>query len=180
MGIVSNLVLFKIVWLASLIGAGTQRPWLGLLLLLGFLAWHFRGSKSRVADALLLLTAALTGLVVDTLFIQAGFLIYAEPMPWAQIAPFWILVMWMNFALTLNASMRWLQGRYIVSAMLGAIGGPLAYLAGIELGAAQWNAPPAAVMGSIGLTWAIAVPLLAATAARLNQKKEKKVPGLAL
>jgi hypothetical protein len=35
-------------------------------------------------------------------------------------------------------------------------------------------------MGGIGLTWAIAVPLLAATAARLNQKTEKKVPSLAL
>ncbi len=164
---IANILFFKGVWFGSLFGAGTGRPWLGLVLLCAFAAWHFAHSRHREADLWLLGAAALTGLLLDTLFLQLGVLDYAHPLPSSQLAPFWIVVMWMNFALTLNLSMRWLQGRYLLSAALGLIGGPLAYIAGVELGAADWGMRTVNALVVIGIAWALAVPLLSGFAHRM-------------
>jgi hypothetical protein len=165
-----NLLFFKGVWLGSLIGAGSGRPWLGLLLLSGFLVWHLFHSEHRRVDLYLLAAAGVTGLVLDTLFLQLGVLNYAHPLPSADLAPFWIVLMWMNFALTLNLSMRWLQGRYWLAAAMGLAGGPLAYIAGVELGAAQWAMTTGSALLVIGLAWSLAVPLLAGFAHRLMSR----------
>ena len=127
-----NLAGFKLVWFFSLLGAGTGKPWLGAALLGVFMALHFAVSASRRVDLLLVAAAVMTGAVLDTIFARTGTLIYAEHLPWTGFAPFWILVMWANFALTLNMACRWLHGRYILAAAVGAIGGPVAYLAGIN------------------------------------------------
>ena len=166
MHVALNLLFFKTVWLASLIGAGTAKPWLGLLLLAGFAAWHFTVSRTPRADATLALAALLTGLVLDTLFIRLGLLAYSEPLPVSGIAPFWVVLMWVNFGLTLNLSMRWLHGRLAAAALLGAIGGPLAYWAGVELNAATLLVEPARMSIIVGACWALAVPLLALAAER--------------
>ena len=77
--------------------------------------------------------------------------------------------MWINFALTLNGSMRWLHGRYLLAAVLGAIGGPLAYVAGVKLGAAALLASSTLVYGALAVVWAGAVPLLVWVTDRVNR-----------
>jgi hypothetical protein len=42
-------------------------------------------------------------------------------------------------AATLRHSLGWLRGRWLVGAVLGAVGGPLAYLGGESLGALILN-----------------------------------------
>jgi len=135
-------------------------PWLGAAALVFFLGWHLRTPVSPRAELALAGVAAGIGLVADTLFARAGILAYAEPWPLPGVAPAWIIIMWMNFALTLNVGMRWLHGRYGLAALLGFFGGPLAYLAGLRLDAAALAAPAPAAYTLIGCTWALAVPLL--------------------
>ncbi len=135
-------------------------PWLGAAALLLFLGWHLRTPVSPRAELALAGVAAGVGLVADTLFAQAGILDYAAPWPVPGAAPAWIIVMWMNFALTLNVALRWLHGRYGLAAALGFFGGPLAYLAGLKLNAAALAAPAPTAYTLIGLTWAVAVPFL--------------------
>jgi hypothetical protein len=55
--------------------------------------------------------------------------------------------------------MSWLKGRFVLAAVLGAIAGPLSYLAGVKLGAAQWGDETQALV-LLGIIWAIAMPLL--------------------
>ena len=133
---IANFVGFQSVWFLSLFGAGTHRAWLGALALAVFTAWHFWSAHNPRAELVLVAIAGTVGLVADTAFIQTRLLAYAEPLPLAGVAPYWILGMWINFALTLNGSLRWLHGRYVLAAVLGAIGGPLAYAAGVKLKAA--------------------------------------------
>lgn len=156
----ANFAAFQTVWLLSLVGAGSGFPWLGPAALLLFMAGHFPGAAAPRADALLVLTAAAAGLCCDTLYIRAGLLAYAAPLPSPALAPFWIVAMWMNFGMTLNESLAWLKDRLLLGALLGAVGGPLAYLAGIRLQAARMTAEPWLVLVVIGLSWAIAVVLL--------------------
>jgi len=83
------------------------------------------------------------------------------------MAPPWILGLWALFATTLNVSLNWLKGRWLVAALLGGIAGPLSYWAGARLGAVVLVEPvPALVALSIG--WAILMPLLMALARRYD------------
>ncbi|MEO8224856.1 MAG: DUF2878 domain-containing protein [Gammaproteobacteria bacterium] len=167
---IANFVGFQSVWFLSLFGAGSHRAWLGALALAIFTAWHFTTAAHRRADVFLIVAACIVGFVVDTTFIQAQLLAYAEPGPFPAVAPYWIIGMWVNFALTLNGSMRWLHGRYWLSAALGAVGGPLAYVAGVRLGAAELLASGPVVYGALAVVWSVAVPVLVLATERANRR----------
>jgi hypothetical protein len=67
--------------------------------------------------------------------------------------------LWMNFAATLNVSMVWLRGRYLLAAVFGAIGGPLAYYGGAKLGATE-ALPSLNGMLVLAVGWGVMTPLL--------------------
>jgi hypothetical protein len=165
----ANFIGFQSVWFLSLFGAGTHRSWLGAIVLAAFTLWHFRATPNPRGEFMIVAAACIVGFIVDTAFIQARLLAYAEPLPFAAVAPYWIIGMWINFALTLNGSLRWLHGRYLLAAGLGAIGGPMAYVAGVKLGAASLLASETIVYGTLAVVWAIAVPLLVAITEWVNR-----------
>jgi hypothetical protein len=53
----------------------------------------------------------------------SGLLAYEGGYGIGWIAPAWITGMWLNFGTTIHASLAWLSDRYLVAAVLGAIGG---------------------------------------------------------
>ena len=67
-------------------------------------------------------------------------------------------MLWMIFAITINHSLVWLKNRKTLTIFFGAIGGPLAYLAGEKLGAITIVDPLSIVLLSLG--WATITPLL--------------------
>jgi Protein of unknown function (DUF2878) len=163
---VLNFIASQVVWFLSLYGAGRGMHWLGSIAFLAFLGAQLRLSPDPRTDAKLAVAAACCGLILDTGYAQAGLLGYAAPLPVAGIAPYWILVMWANFGLTLNSSLRWLQRWLLPAALCAAAGAPPAYVAGVKLGAASTLAPTAVVYTVLAVTWAIAVPVLLALGAR--------------
>ena len=54
----------------------------------------------------------------------------------------------LNFAGTLNSSMKWLRGRYQIGAVLGAIAGPFSYYGGVQWGSVDlgWGFWPAMIV----------------------------------
>ena len=60
--------------------------------------------------------------------------------------------------MTLNHSLKWMQGRIVISILFGLIGGPLAYLAGEKLGAITILSTSSLYILALG--WAIITPLL--------------------
>ena len=102
------------------------------------------------------------------ILIAGGWLRYATPLPWVQLAPVWIIVLWAGFALTLNHSLAFLKQHVLWSLLFGAIGGPLAYLGAARLfNAVEFTAPDMQVVLALGIAWAIATPLLLTIASRL-------------
>jgi hypothetical protein len=83
--------------------------------------------------------------------------------------------LWMAFATTLNHSLRWLASRPWVAALAGAIGGPLAYLAGAKLGALTLAAPTPALILIAGL-WAVAMGLLSLLSGVRAGAASRRVP----
>ena len=62
-------------------------------------------------------------------------------------------------AIALNVTLRWLRYRLWLSSLLGALAGPLAFISGVRLGAAQFvDARPALI--ALALGWGVALPAL--------------------
>jgi hypothetical protein len=75
--------------------------------------------------------------------------------------------MWALFATTLNVSLGWLQGRWVLTVVLGAMAGPLSYWAGVRMGAVQFVEPAQAV-AALAVGWGLATPLLLLLARLFN------------
>ena len=98
------------------------------------------------------------GFLFDGFLLKSELVLYTNHGWSYSITPLWIIVLWMGFAITLNSSLSWLKKKIKLSALFGAIGGPLAYLAGEKLEAVTLMTPIAIIAIVIG--WAIITPLL--------------------
>ena len=163
-----NLLGYQAIWCATVYGAANDRWYLGLALLLPFALWQIGRSRWPRADLALVLLAAVLGFAVDTAFAASGWLRYASPLPAETLAPFWILAMWMAFALTLNHSLAFLKRRLVVATALGALSGPFAYwIADRAWSAIAIGEPAVRTLLALAIAWGALTPLLLAIATRL-------------
>lgn len=173
--VVVNLAAYQAGWLACVLGAANGMPWAGPLVVLAFVGIHLRLSKRPGPEFGLIISAVLIGLVADSVLVFSGLVSYPSGTWIEGFAPYWILAMWAMFATTLNVSMKWLRNRNAMAAALGAVGGPLAYLAGEKLGAITFNQPLFA-LAALAVIWAVAMPLLVALARRMDGMSEIRRP----
>jgi hypothetical protein len=156
------------VWFVAVVGAGRGLAWPGVAAAAAFTAWHLSTAAPASRAWRMVLAAVAVGLLFDGSLARLGWVRYAAPADgaWAALgAPAWILALWVAFALTLTRSLAALQQRLALAALVGAIGGPLAFL-----GAARgWNAvefaePAARALAALAVGWAFALPALAVLA----------------
>ncbi len=155
-----NAIFYQATWLITIAGAARGWWWAGPAALVVFAGWQLAVSSQRRADALLVLYAAVIGFVIDSAFAQASLISYAAATPWAQLAPIWIVALWMSFALTLNHSLAYLKTHALVAAALGGIGAPLAYLAAANWGALAFPASQLPSLILLATVWAVLTPAL--------------------
>lgn len=160
-----NFALFQLGWFASVLLGASRLYWLGPVVVFAILFVHLRSSLDREAERRLIGYALLLGLVWENLLSLGGLILYPNGQIFGVLAPVWILAMWPLLAITLNVSLRWLKGLPAVAALLGAIGGPLAFLAGERLGAAVFPDPYLA-MAVLAIGWAMLFPLLVSLSGR--------------
>lgn len=152
---IGNFVGFQVGWWACALGARDPRPYgvlvMGIVVLLHLLSPLAAGR--RLAELRLLLLAGVLGVVLDGALLHGGALRFpGAPGP---VPPLWMVALWVGFATTLNGSLRWLAGRPLVAAALGALAGPLSYRAGVALGALEVRS-----YGAVALEWSVAMVLL--------------------
>lgn len=168
-----NVIGYQIVWFSAVIGAGRGLWWPGVSTAVVFATLHFallRQSRAlHVVDLQLMAIALACGLLMDGGLAGSGLAEYAaNPFPLLPGSPpVWLLSIWAAFALTLRHSMTFLLGRPLIGLLLGAVGGPLAYLGAargwgaIDFAEPRWMPIVALVFG-----WSIAIPLLTTLALR--------------
>ena len=154
-----NFIAFQLGWFACVLSAANGRPWLGVLAVAVIAVSHIRMAEHRVHEAQLLVLAMVLGLVFDSLLVSSGWVRYPSGMLFAGIAPYWIVAMWALFSTTLNVSMSWLKGSLVLASVMGAVFGPLSYLAGQRLGAIEL-VDPLSSMILLAIIWALVMPLL--------------------
>ena len=157
--LLTNVVLFQVGWFACVLSGAASFPMAGVLIALGIMAFHLWKAGVPQAELKLLLIAMGIGAVWDSFLVMQGLLEYTSGTLTTNTAPVWIVAMWGLFASTMNVSMRWLKGRYLVAAILGGVAGPLAYYGGSKLGGLTFlNLDLGLIYLAIG--WAVFTPVL--------------------
>ena len=154
-----NVVLFQAAWFAAVLGAARGMFWLGPVAMIPVLAVHLALQENRRGELKLLLAAGLLGVTLDTAFVAEGIFTPLQHLFPRPFSPPWMICLWLNFAATLNVSMVWLRGRYLLAALFGAVGGPLAYYSGAKLGATE-ALPTTTGMLLLAIGWGLMTPLL--------------------
>lgn len=161
-----NGVLYQAGWFACVLGGASGRPWLGAAIGLALVLVHLAFVERRADEAKFIALAALAGTVIDSAQQAAGTVAFPSGHYAAWLGPVWLSVLWAQFATLPGHSLAWLAGRPAVSGLLGAVGGPLAFLAGERLGAVTFPSGRVLGCGVLALVWAAAFPLLLHFAAR--------------
>ncbi len=162
-----NAVLFQLGWWVAILSAGWGEAWLAPPVLAGLITvniWY--GSQPRVMT-LVVLAIGSAGLLVDSGLTASGLLRFgAHPFaPW--LCPPWLCALWYLFATTLHQSLRWLEGRIWLAAMIGGIAGPISYGAGEALGALTLGPSRSSALLLLALVWAGLLPLFVRMAEQL-------------
>lgn len=154
-----NALGFQVGWFVCIASVKYDQEILALFFCGLLVGLHFLFSLARSMDLKLSFIVFLIGLVVDSTLQYVSVISFYG---WAlgPLSPFWLWMIWVMFALTLNSSLSFLQNKHVfLSAIAGLIFGPLSYLAGVKLGAAGFdNTLPHLV--TIGLIWMLVLPAL--------------------
>lgn len=167
MRLVLNLAVYQCAWFASVLSAAAHRPYIGIAVAAAAVLLHLWVAPSPRRELPLIALAVLAGGLFESLLVASGWVRASPSLLVGSVLPLWMVALWAAFATTLNVSLRSLRHRYLLSAVIAAVGAPLAYEAGATLGALQWvEATPALILVAVG--WAVLMPLLMRTAQRFD------------
>lgn len=171
-----NFVVFQAGWFACVLAGAVPDDVIPVVAALVAVGVHLAVTRSTREGAMIVAVAA-GGLVVDVTLTSLGALEFHPDAARLGVIPVWIVSLWLVFATTFNASLKWMAGRPLLAFVLGAIGSPLSYRAGMSFDAVtipgdelwpNWIA--------IGVGWGIAMPLLMAIAQRIvDQPDDRRV-----
>ena len=164
---VANFVVFQGAWTVAILAAAHGAPAAAAVAIAVAVAWHLAVSAAPGREARLVATVMLIGFVFEMVRLPLHDIAYAsgQPVPW--LPPYWLVGMWGLLAITLNVSLRWLHGRWALAALLGLVGGPLSFVAGVRLGGASFVDRDLALL-TLAAGWFLLMPLLTAVAGRLD------------
>jgi hypothetical protein len=160
---------FQAVWLSCALGAAEGRNWPGIVAASLFLGGIVATSPGWRSAMRLAAAGGLSGTLIETSLIAAGLVRYSAPWPVDALAPAWIVALWIAFGATVPSILGILGSqRLAMAAALGAVSGPLAYLAGERLGALHIARPAAVGLLVLAFVWAAVFTGLVALASRCD------------
>lgn len=155
---VINIALYQFAWFLCVFYG-----FVGALATLPFLLLHFYYSACKKADLKLVFLLLILGFTIDGILQMSGVLTFATP---AWPIPFWLATIWMFLAILPNHSLQWMKKQLLLSAIFGALGGPLAYWAGVQAGVAGFGRGVTTSLLILAGIWAVLWPFVMYIAAR--------------
>jgi hypothetical protein len=153
-----NVGINQAIWFLCVLWGNTGALFAILLLGLNiFLSQHKRADL-QMSGILLF-----AGISNDGILQHIGFFSFSSP---GEPIPLWLAVIWIALAALPHHSLVWMKKRMLISALFGAVGGPLAYWAGVRLGAATFHWPLLSSLSLLAVVWAILWSGVMAIAAR--------------
>jgi hypothetical protein len=161
----TTLAAYELVWLCAVMGAGHGLAWPGVAAAGLFAGWRLAGSRCRRVELKVAGITVLLALALEWTWVTSGLIVYAAPWPFAS-APAWLIGLWLAFGLTVVPLFGYLHERPALAAILGALGGPLAYLGAARAHALRLPGPAWRGLLALALGWAIVMPTLTSLAGR--------------
>lgn len=158
---IANIIAFEVGWSACILGLANDRPWLGPVVVACIAALTLATDRVPARETVAVLTVAALGLLLDSILLAAGVLDVAHGPRLAGAPALFFPVffaMWVNFALLLNVSLKWLHGRWTLAAVLGGASAPPTYYLAQRLGAVELAEPRWLALAIIAAEYAVAVP----------------------
>lgn len=152
MKLIVNALAYQAVWFLAIFW-GTPGAAVGCAIIVVLLAT----SECRKDDLKMIGFLMFLGLLVDGTLQQVGFFTFTNP---GEPIPFWLLVIWLGLAMTINHSLAWLKDKLLLAALFGGLGGPAAYWAGTRLGAASFNWSLPTSLFILTVTWSLIFPTI--------------------
>ena len=176
MNLLINVGIFQVAWFAAVISASQGYPWVGALTMLAAILVHLRRASRPQPELILVLVCGVIGAIWDSVLVALGWISYPSGNWVANLAPYWIVTMWMLFATTLNIGFGWLKNRPVLAFIFGAVGGPLAFLTGHKLGGVVLVEFEVALIAQ-AVGWGLMMPILLELADRFDGVTEQDQPG---
>lgn len=148
----------QIGWFACVLGAAHGKAWIGACVVAAMAIGHLCITRDRRRAMLWLCVVTLCGWSWECVVVRTGWVQYPDTDA-TDYAPYWMVALWLLFALQINPVFHWLRGRWMLAALLGGIAGPLSFRAGAALGAVHLIEPLAA-LSLIGAGWVVWLPVL--------------------
>ncbi|BDZ72749.1 MULTISPECIES: DUF2878 domain-containing protein [Methylophaga] len=167
---VFNFIAFQLVWFISIFSAAANSSHYALLATALFIIFQLALSPWKKTDIKLILLGLSAGMLLDTVWLNLDLMNYIDK-TFIHVAPWWIGCLWINFMLTLNHSLSWLQRKPVLLGLLCIVAAPLSYYAGSEAGAVSLNTPFLA-LAVVSISWALWIPLLMQIANHWRHKEE--------
>ncbi|MCT7941030.1 DUF2878 domain-containing protein [Shewanella holmiensis] len=157
LSVVFNALSFQCIWW---LGVLYQNQFIIISILLVLL--HFVVSKNRKRDFWVVLAVSSLGIFVDICLIYFGVFEFS-------ISPWWLALLWIFFALTLNSSLAFAHKLHLpLQVILGGISGSLSYLAGANFGAVVLPFGTVYSTCILVVIWCVLFPVSMTIAARLK------------
>lgn len=164
-----NQAFFQLAWPACVLGAANATLWPAALLIAAFATWQLTPARRHPNDLRVLAAFVCLGVLLDTLWVQAGVVAYASPVPFDGLQPGWLTGLWIALGLTVNHSLSIFRQRWGLWLLLASIGSPLSYTMASRFGAVTWTADAWLVVVAVGPVWALATGLLFRWAGRSHE-----------
>lgn len=147
-----NALIFQVGWFVCVLGGDL---WAAIFTL-SALVFHLRIFPEGLNDSPAIAIAVFLGLVHDNLLAYTGVLVFAES---AHFSPVWLWCLWALLGMTLRHSLKWIYDRPLISAVAGAVSGPLAYAGGVALSNASLGLPLLQSLAIMATLWLFILPL---------------------
>lgn len=153
---------YKLAWLGCVVGGGIHGYSIvgSIPMLIWVAAWIWYEKENWKSLLSTTVVAGLYGVFVDSLLVLTGVMIFAEHFNFGIPTPFWMVTLWLGFGALVEKSFNRLYNRWVLCALIGIIGGPMAYLGGVEMGAVSLGVSKELFIIWVGLEWLVAMPLL--------------------
>lgn len=163
-----NLALYQTGWFAMVLGAARGYPWAGAAAGLTLLTCHLLLVRERKPEILTVIFIGILGTLADSIQAHAGVFVFESGYWSYRVVPLWLTVMWMQFATLFHFALEWLSGRYLLSAVLGALGGPAAFWTGERLGGVIFPMGNLHSLLILATAWFVLLPLCVLVAERFQ------------
>lgn len=158
-----NAILFNVAWLLCVLGGNK----VAVITSVVALVIHLRYIGGDMREIKLFLQVVLLGFFVDSLFIYSDVLVGPNAF---TFPPVWLLSLWLVFATTLNHCLSWFQQHLFLAFIVGAVAGPMSYLAGTKMTEFDMGTPAFQSILIVSVAWSLLFPICLLLAKSYDRK----------